>query len=455
MRNWWSDATGKLFKEQTRCVVDQYSSYEAVPGVHVNGELTAGENIADIGGLALACSIVGNCLILRTISRSPGRTFALAIPMLPRGRRSATARGGRTMANLRELYPRTRQSFWYDNIRRDLLTSGELQRSVENNGLRGLTSNPTIFEKAVLVGQSYDADIARLLPDHSAEETALELMIADIRAAADVLRPVFEASDGRDGFASLEMSPALAYDRDGAVAMAHWLSRAVDRPNAMIKIAGTPEGIAAARECLTAGLNVNITLLFSIADYEAVALAYLEALESREGSLARGSASVASFFISRIDTKVDRLLPADSPFRGKVAIANAKLAYAQFRSIFAGPRWEALTARGAHLQRPLWASTSTKDPAYSKTRYFDALIAPDTVNTMPDELIKAIDARPEETFTTRIDEDLPVAREILGRIENLDGLLTQLQEDGLASFNTSWQNLVSAIEAKRPLARSA
>lgn len=358
------------------------------------------------------------------------------------------------MANLAELYPRTRQSFWYDNIRRDLLTSGELQRMVENDGLRGLTSNPTIFEKAVSVGHAYDADIARLLRDHSAEETALELMIADIRAAADVLRPVFDESDGIDGFASLEMSPAPAYDTVGAVAMAHRLSRAIDRPNAMIKIAGTPEGLVAAQECLAAGLNINITLLFSIADYEAVALAYLNALESREGSLARGSASVASFFISRIDTKVDRLLRPDSPFRGKAAIASAKLAHAQLRAIFSGPRWEALTARGARLQRPLWASTGVKDPVYSKTRYFDALLAPDTVITMPDELIAAIRARSEEAFTSRIEEGLPAAREILGRIANLDGLLAQLQEDGLAAFSTSWQNLVSAIEAKRPLART-
>ena len=358
------------------------------------------------------------------------------------------------MANLGELYPRTRQSFWYDNIRRDLLTSGELQRMVENDGLRGLTSNPTIFEKAVIVGHAYDGDIARLLRDHSAEEAALELMIADIRAAADVLRPVFDTTDGLDGFASLEMSPALAYDTAGAVAMAHRLSRAIDRPNAMIKIAGTPEGVAAAQECLAAGLNINITLLFSIADYEAVALAYLNALESREGNLSRGSASVASFFISRIDTKVDRLLPPDSPFRGKAAIASAKLAYAQLRTIFSGPRWEALAARGAHLQRPLWASTGVKDPAYPKTKYFDALLASDTVTTMPDELIKAIRALPNETFTCRIEEGLPAAREILGRIENLDGLLAQLQEDGLTAFSTSWQNLVSAIEAKRPLSRT-
>jgi transaldolase len=359
------------------------------------------------------------------------------------------------MANLGELYPRARQSFWYDNIRRDLLTSGELRRRVENDGLRGLTSNPTIFEKAVLVGHAYDGDIGRLLRDHSPEEAAVELMIDDIRAAADVLRPVFDASDGIDGFASLEMNPALAYDTAGAVAMAHRLARAIDRPNAMIKIVGTPEGVAAAQECLAAGLNINITLLFSIADYEAVALAYLEALESRTGDLARGSASVASFFVSRIDTKVDRLLPEGSPFRGKVAIANAKLAYARCRAMFSGPRWEALAARGARLQRPLWASTGTKDPAFPKTKYFDALIAPDTVITMPDELITAIAARSDETFTSRIEEDLPASREILGRIENLDGLLAQLQEDGLTAFNTSWQNLINAVEAKRPLARSA
>ncbi|MEO5729891.1 MAG: transaldolase, partial [Byssovorax sp.] len=334
------------------------------------------------------------------------------------------------MANLNELYPLTRQSFWYDNIRRDLLTSGELRRLVEEEGLRGVTSNPTIFEKAVAAGHDYDADIARLLPDHTAEEVALELMISDIRSAADVLRPVFDASDGTDGFVSLEMSPALAHDMAGTIAMAHRLSGALARPNAMIKITGTPQGIVATEQCLTAGLNVNITLLFSIADYEAVAQAYLRALEQRTGDISRGSASVASFFVSRIDTKIDRTLPPDSPFRGKAGIANAKLAYARFRSIFSGPRWEALTTRGAHLQRPLWASTSTKDPSYPKAMYFEALLARDTVNTMPDELYAAIRSLPDHAFQTRIDEDLPAAREILDRIPDFDGLVAELQQEG-------------------------
>ena len=360
------------------------------------------------------------------------------------------------MANLGELYPRTRQSFWYDNIRRDLLTSGALLRLVEHEGLRGVTSNPTIFEKALLTGHAYDDDIARLLPDHTREAVAIEVMVADIRAAADVLRPVFDASGGSDGFVSLEMSPALAHSMAGSIAMAHRLARALDRPNAMIKIAGTREGVAAAEECLAAGLNVNITLLFSIADYEAVAGAYLNALERRsDDDLSRGSASVASFFVSRIDTKVDKTLPPDSPFRGKAGIANAKLAYARFRAIFSGSRWDALAARGARLQRPLWASTSTKDPSYSKTMYFDALIAPDTVITMPDPLLEAIRLLPDSSFQSRIEEQLPAAREILGRIPNFDIVVAQLQEEGLASFAASWQALLDAIEARRPLARTA
>jgi transaldolase len=359
------------------------------------------------------------------------------------------------MANLDELYPRTRQSFWYDNIRRDLLTSGALQRMVEHEGLRGVTSNPTIFEKAVLAGHEYDADIARLLPDHSTEDVALELMITDIRAAADVLRPVFDESDGADGFVSLEMSPALAHDQAGSIAMAHRLSSALDRPNAMIKIAGTREGVAAAEECLAAGLNVNITLLFSIADYEAVADAYLNALERRGEDLARSRpASVASFFVSRIDAKVDRMLASDSPFRGKAGIANAKLAYARFRSIFSGPRWEALATRGARLQRPLWASTGTKDPSYPKTMYLDALIGADTVITMPDDLIEAVRRSPDHPFQSRVEEQLHEAREILGRIPNFEIVVAQLQEEGLASFAASWQALLDAIEAKRPLARA-
>lgn len=358
------------------------------------------------------------------------------------------------MANLRELYPDTRQSFWYDNIRRDLLTSGELRRLVAEEGLRGVTSNPTIFEKAVSASHDYDADIARLLPDRTAEEVALELMISDIRAAADVLRPVFDESDGTDGFVSLEMSPALAHDTAGTIAMAHRLFRALDRPNAMIKIAGTPQGIAATEECLAAGLNVNITLLFSLADYEAVALAYLSALERRRKDLSRGSASVASFFVSRIDSKVNAALPDGSPLRGKVAIANARLAYARFRSIFSGPRWEALAGQGARLQRPLWASTSTKDPSYPKAMYFEALIAPDTVNTMPDELIAAVRALPSGAFRPRIDEDLSTAREVIAQVPDFDRLVAELQQEGLASFARSWENLVKAIEAKRPLART-
>jgi transaldolase len=353
------------------------------------------------------------------------------------------------MARLRDLYERAGQSVWYDNMRRDLLTTGRLRRMIEEDGLRGLTSNPTIFEKAVGAGHDYDDDIARLLPGRSAEEAALELMIADIRAAADVLRPVYDATGGADGFASLEMSPALARDTDGTIAMARRLFRALDRPNAMIKIAGTREGVPAVEQCLTEGINVNITLLFSVDSYEAVAQAYLRALERRSGDLSSAPASVASFFVSRVDARIDRMLGPGSPLRGKTGVANARVAYGRFRKLFSGPRWEALAARGARVQRPLWASTGTKDPSLPKTYYFDALLAQSTVDTLPDALYDALRGRADLEFRPFTEADIADARRLLGALPDFDLIAVELQDEGLRAFADSWNALLRTIDAKR------
>jgi transaldolase len=280
------------------------------------------------------------------------------------------------------------QSVWFDNIRRGLLTSGEFERMVREDGLSGVTSNPSIFEKAIVGSTDYDDALAEArgaatdgeAPD--AKSVYEGLAIADLRQAADVLRPVYEETDGGDGYVSMEVAPDLAHDTAGTVAEARRLWAAVERPNLMIKVPGTEEGIPAIRQLIGDGINVNITLLFSVLVYERVVEAYLAGLEDRlagGGDVAR-IASVASFFISRIDSAVDHRLGA--PLQGKVGIASAKLAYASFGELFEGERWQALHGRGARVQRLLWASTSTKNPAYSDVLYDESLIGPDTVDTI-------------------------------------------------------------------------
>lgn len=285
------------------------------------------------------------------------------------------------------------QSIWYDNIRRALLDSGGLQALLVD-GVMGVTSNPSIFEKAIGGSSDYDTAIKALAGSTQTDEQIYEsLALEDIQRTADLLRPIYEATRGVDGYISLEVSPALAHDTAGAIADSRRLFAALNRPNVMIKVPATPAGIPAIETLIGEGINVNVTLIFSLAHYEAVAAAYLAGLEKLSvngGDLSR-VASVASFFISRVDTAVDDRLAdlGHTELQGKIGIANAKVAYGRFQQIFSGNRWQALAEKGARVQRPLWASTGSKNPAYPDTLYVDQLIGPNTVNTVPPATLTA------------------------------------------------------------------
>jgi transaldolase/glucose-6-phosphate isomerase len=305
-------------------------------------------------------------------------------------------------------------------------------------------------------GNAYDEDIRKLVAlDRSTLEIYETLALADITAASALLRPIYDRTDALDGYVSIEVSPRLAHDTAGTVAEAKRLWKALDRPNIMIKIPGTPEGVPAIREAIASGINVNVTLLFSIEAYEASALAYIEGLEQRaaRGEAISRVASVASFFVSRVDTLIDTQLkgkPEEAALRGKAAIANAKLAYKRFEDLFSGPRWDALAAKGARPQRPLWASTSTKDPSYPDTIYMDALIGPHTVNTAPPQTIEAFADHGvvAETVTQGIDE----ARATLAQLESLgirmDDVTDELLKDGVRLFAEAFDRLESGLAKK-------
>jgi len=352
------------------------------------------------------------------------------------------------------------QSIWYDNIRRALLDSGELRALIEA-GVTGVTSNPSIFEKAIAGSADYDTAMGDLVTEGKSPVEIFEaLALEDIQRAADLLRPVYDRSQGVDGYVSLEVSPALAHDTRGTIAEARRLFAALDRPNVMIKVPATPAGIPAIETLIGEGINVNVTLMFSLAHYDAVAEAYitgLERLAAAGGDLAK-VASVASFFVSRVDSAVDRALdnldlPTSSyqSLCGKIAIANAKAAYARFREVFAGDRWKRLAAHGARVQRPLWASTSTKDPLLPDTLYVDALIGHDTVNTVPPATLNAF--LDHGTVAPTLEADLDGAREQLARLAelgvDLDAITQQLQEDGVASFAKAFESLMASIAAKQ------
>jgi transaldolase len=348
------------------------------------------------------------------------------------------------------------QSPWYDYITRDLVTSGELQRLIREDGLLGMTTNPTIFEKAIVGSDVYDADVRRLSSDGCSPAEVVEAVaVADVRAACDLFAPVYQRTGGRDGVVSLEVSPTLAHDTAGTIREAERLWAAVDRPNAMIKIPGTREGLPAVAHCIAAGINVNVTLLFSVARYEEVVAAYEKGLEDRatRNRPLEQIASVASFFVSRVDTMVDPLIDragAAEELRGTIATANAALAYRAFRRLTAEGRWTALAARGARVQRPLWASTSTKDPRYADLHYVEPLIAADTVNTMPPETFAAYrdHGRPE----IRIDAALAAADERLARLEeagiDLADVTARLEVEGVKKFAASYESLLKGIESK-------
>jgi transaldolase/glucose-6-phosphate isomerase len=360
------------------------------------------------------------------------------------------------------------QSVWYDFIRRSLITSGELQRLVEQDGVCGITSNPAIFEKAIAGSRDYDGDITRLSAGGlvSAQAIYERLAIDDIQRAADVLAPVHRATGGRDGYVSLEVSPHLADDTAATVAEARRLWATLARPNVLIKVPATPAGVPAIRQLLGEGINVNVTLLFARSMYEAVAEAYIAGLEdlaARGGDVAR-VASVASFFVSRIDTMVDAMVEkrlattSDAAKRselerllGTVAIANAKLAYSSYRRIFAGKRWAALSGRGASTQRVLWASTSTKNPTYRPTIYVDELIGPETVNTVPEATL--VQFREHGRVRESLTEGLDDARATMARLDaagiSIDQVTAQLVREGVKLFADAFDKLLAAIEGKR------
>jgi transaldolase/glucose-6-phosphate isomerase len=360
------------------------------------------------------------------------------------------------------------QSVWLDFLARNFIRKGELKTLIERDGLRGVTSNPSIFEKAIGHSDEYDAAIAAMLQqqDHSVSGLFESLAVEDIRSAADVLRPVFEATRGQDGYVSLEVSPYLANDTERSIAEARRLWSDVGRPNLMVKIPATPAGLPAIRSVIEEGINVNITLLFSQLVYEEVAEAYIGALEARaaKGEDVSRLASVASFFVSRIDTAVDRLLDAkiaqanDSEMKarlgalkGKVAIANAKLAYQRYKRLFAGARWQALENKGARRQRLLWASTGTKNPAYRDVLYVEELIGPDTVNTMPPATLEAF--RDHGKPRASLDADVEEAHRILGALEaagiSLGEVTETLVEEGVQLFADAADKLLAAVARKR------
>lgn len=359
------------------------------------------------------------------------------------------------------------QSYWLDNLTREMIRNGELKRRVTEEGLRGVTSNPAIFHKAISKSKEYDDQIETLAREGLAVSAMYErLVVTDIQDACDILRRVYDESAGLDGYVSLEVSPYLAHDTQASLEEARRLHRLVDRPNVFIKIPGTRAGFAAIEDALYEGVNINITLLFSVAHYEAVAEAYLRALERRAeaGRAVDDVASVASFFLSRIDVLVDQLLghrvrptattepgPRPEQLLGKAAIANAKLAYQHLKRVLASDRWKRLEARGARIQRLLWASTSTKDPRYDEIRYVEPLIGPHTVNTMPAETSRAFATR--GIVATTVERDLDDARQVFEHLAavgiDFDNVTWQLENEGVQKFRDPFDQLMATLAERR------
>lgn len=348
------------------------------------------------------------------------------------------------------------QSVWLDYIRRSFLDAGELNDLIAQ-GVRGVTSNPSIFEKAIAGSDDYDEQLRELAQNGASVNDIYEaLVLRDIAQAADILRPVYDESNGTDGFVSLEVSPTLAHDTQGTLDDARRFFTTLGRPNIMIKVPATPAGIPAIETLIGEGVNVNVTLMFSLAQYDAVAEAYirgLETLAANGGDLSK-VASVASFFVSRVDGKVDPALDAqgNTALKGKIAIANARAAYGRFEAAFAGERWQTLNGQGAQVQRPLWASTSTKNPTYPDTLYVDTLIAPHTVNTMPNETLDATldHGTPQVTITA---ESIATAQNELVALEaagvDLDTITDALLAEGVEKFAAAFEGLIASIEQKR------
>jgi transaldolase len=376
--------------------------------------------------------------------------------VVSRGAPTSPIRTGTQMTKLHELFEKEGQSPWLDNLSRPSIESGALKAMVDK-GIRGVTSNPTIFQKAISGSDAYDGQFRELLGTKSVEEAYWELVITDITNALAVLRPVHQSAHGSDGFVSLEVSPAIAHDTDATIRDARQLHERIAQPNLMVKIPATAEGIPAVRQMVAEGRNINITLIFSLERYDEVIEAFVSGLQ--EFAAAGGDVSqvhgVASFFVSRVDTEVDRRLdaigtPEALGLRGKAAVAQAKLAYQIFVDRFKGARWDPLTAAGAHRQRPLWASTSTKNPAYPDLLYVDTLIGPDTVNTMPDA---TIDAFLDHGGVHRaIDQGVEEAASVLEALDRLGvdmaDVARTLEDEGVASFVKSYDELLQSLADK-------
>lgn len=358
------------------------------------------------------------------------------------------------------------QSIWYDFIRRDLFTSGKLERLIREDALTGMTSNPTIFQKAIGETDLYDEDIRRLGGEGRDAGRVFEgVAVADVQRAADFFRPVFDRTGGNDGFVSIEVGPHLARDTQGTVEEARRLAQSCDRPNVMVKIPGTAEGVPAIQQCLEEGVLINITLLFSVPRYREVMEAYVSALESRvrSGKPVDKIRSVASFFVSRVDTMTDKNLDAlaaagsdenkkrAGELRGKLGVANARVAFQAFTETFGGSRFAALREKGAVRQKPLWASTSTKDPSLPDLYYVEALVAPDTVDTMPPETLEAY--RDHGDPKVRIGDDLPGAHGVFRGLTELGidekQIFRDLEEEGIRKFSDSYDSLLKTLAEKQ------
>ncbi len=349
------------------------------------------------------------------------------------------------------------QSVWIDFLSRQMLQSGKLAQMMEEDAVVGVTSNPTIFQKAISEGDAYDEQLREVLGEEDdAKEVFLQLAVQDVKNACDLLRQVWDGGHGQDGWVSIEVDPNLAHDTDATIAEAQRLHELVDKPNCFVKIPATQAGLPAIEEMIARGRPINVTLIFSLQRYVEVVEAYLRGLERlvENGGDPTPVASVASFFVSRVDTEADRRLDeagAPDELKGKLAVANAKLAYQRYKKLFSGARWEALEAKGARAQRCLWASTSTKNPDYRDVLYVEELIGPETVNTMPEETIEAFQDHGEVALT--LEADLDEARRVFERVAeagvDYDDVVATLEREGVDKFADSFRELLDGVKAKR------
>ena len=349
------------------------------------------------------------------------------------------------------------QSVWIDYLSRQLLQSGKLAQMIEEDALSGVTSNPTIFQKAISEGDAYDDQLREVLAEEDdAKEVFLRLAVQDVQNACDLFRRIWDGGAGQDGYVSIEVDPNLAYDTDGTIKEAQRLHELVDKPNCFVKIPATKNGLPAIEEMIARGRSINVTLIFSLQRYAEVVEAYLRGLERlvENGGEPTTVASVASFFVSRVDTEADRRLDeagAPGELKGKLAVANAKLAYQRYKELFAGPRWEELRAQGARAQRCLWASTSTKNPAYRDVLYVEELIGRETVNTMPEETIEAFQDHGEVALT--LERDVEGAHRVFQQVAeagvDYDDVVVTLEQEGVQKFADSFRELLDGVKAKR------